>query len=174
MDFLEILQERRSIRKYEKEHISDADLQEVLQAGLLSQSSRNRRPWELVVVRERDMLDKLSCCRDHGAAMLKEADCAVLVFADIETSDVWTEDCSIVMSNMHIMADSLGLGSCWIQGRLRVAEDGRTTEDYCRQLLQVPDRFALEAILSLGVAAEDPEPHSLEELDSAKIHFEKF
>ncbi len=174
MDFLTILQERRSIRKYTGEHIEDADLQEVLEAGLLSQSSRGRRPWELVVVRNREMLKKLSHCRDHGAAMLAGADCAILVFADTELSDVWTEDCSIVMSSMHIMADSLGLGSCWIQGRLRVAEDGSTTEDYCRKLLGVPEKFALEAILSLGIPAEEPEAHSLEELDRTKIHFDKF
>ena len=174
MDFLTILQERRSIRKYTGEHVSDADLQEVLEAGLLSQSSRGRRPWELIVVRDREVLEKLSHCRDHGAAMLADADCAILVFADAGVSDVWTEDCSIVMSNMHIMADSLGLGSCWIQGRLRVAEDGRSTEDYFRELLGVPERFALEAILSLGDAAEDPEPHSLEELDHTKIHYDKF
>lgn len=34
-------------------------------------------------------------------------------------TDVWTEDCSIAMSNMHLVADSLGLGSCWIQERCR-------------------------------------------------------
>ncbi len=80
MDFLTILQERRSIRKYTGEHVSDADLQEVLEAGLLSQSSRGRRPWELIVVRDREVLEKLSHCRDHGAAMLADADCAILVF----------------------------------------------------------------------------------------------
>ena len=83
MDFLTILQERRSIRKYTGEHVSDADLQEVLEAGLLSQSSRGRRPWELIVVRDREVLEKLSHCRDHGAAMLADADCAILVFAEI-------------------------------------------------------------------------------------------
>ena len=174
MDFLTILQERRSIRKYTGEHVSDADLQEVLEAGLLSQSSRGRRPWELIVVRDREVLEKLSHCRDHGAAMLADADCAILVFADTEVSDVWTEDCSIVMSNMHIMADSLGLGSCWIQGRLREALDGRTAEEYLRELLKFPVNYRLEAILSLGMPEGHPAMRELSELPMDKVHMEQF
>ena len=41
--------------------------------------------------------------------MLENAGCAILVFANPEKTDVWVEDCSIVMSNMHLMADSLDL-----------------------------------------------------------------
>ena len=48
--------------------------------------------------------------------MLAGADSAVVVIADPEKTDVWTEDCSIAMAYMHLAADSLGLGSCWIQG----------------------------------------------------------
>ena len=46
--------------------------------------------------------------------MLAGASVAIVVIADPEKTDVWTEDCSIVMSNMHNMAHDLGLGSCWI------------------------------------------------------------
>ena len=89
--------------------------------------------------------------------MLAGAGAAVVVVADEERTDVWIEDCSIVMANMHLMADSLGVGSCWIQGRLREASDGRTTEEYLRQLLGIPENYRLEAMLSLS-----------------KVHFEKF
>ena len=45
--------------------------------------------------------------------MLKEAACAIVVVGNEDASDVWIEDCSAVMSNMHLMAHALGLGSCW-------------------------------------------------------------
>ena len=51
--------------------------------------------------------------------MLAGADLAVVVVGDEERSDTWTEDCSVVMENMHLMASVLGVGSCWIQIRLR-------------------------------------------------------
>ena len=172
MDLMELLLNRRSIRKYTGERISEKNLEKILQAGLASASGRNRKPWELVVVQDREMLEKLSHCRTGAAKMLEKAGCAILVFADMAKTDVWTEDCSIVMSNMHLMAASLGLGSCWIQGRLREAENGQTADAYCRELLHVPNGYALEAILSVGVPFEHPEPHRAEELAAEKVHYE--
>lgn len=174
MELIEIMRNRRSVRKYTGEAIPDEKLELVLQAGLLSASSRAVRPWEFIVVRDRKTLTAMSECREGSAKMLAGADCAVAVVADTKKSDVWTEDCSIAMANMHLMADSLGLGSCWIQGRLRTASDGRTTEEYLRQLLGFPKSYALEAILSLGMPDGHPEPHSAADLETKKIHEECF
>ena len=112
--------------------------------------------------------------REQITKMLENAGCAILVFANPEKTDVWVEDCSIVMSNMHLMADSLGLGSCWIQGRLREAENGESTEVYCRKLLNVPEEYVLEAILSVGILKEHPNAHTLEELEKEKVHYETY
>lgn len=106
--------------------------------------------------------------------MLEGADTTIVVIADPEKTDVWTEDCSIAMANMHLMADSLGVGSCWIQGRLREAPDGRTTEEYLRELLQYPKGYKLEAILSLGMPDNHPGPYSIDELPMEKVHREKY
>lgn len=174
MDLLEIMQNRRSIRKYTGEKISDEALEKVLQAGLLSASSRARRPWELIVVKDRDTLKKMAECRKGSAKMLEGADTAVAVVGDENASDVWIEDCSIVMSNMHLMAESLGLGSCWIQGRLREAPSGQSTEEYLRDILGYPEHYRLEAILSMGIAASHPKRTELSELLTEKIHRERF
>lgn len=131
MDLLNLLLSRRSIRRYTESPIPQRALETILAAGLLSPSSRGRRPWEFVVVQNPKTLEALSHCRQGSAAMLAGAKAAILVFADPEKTDVWTEDCAIAMSNMHLMAHHLGLGSCWIQGRLRQAEDGTSTEACC-------------------------------------------
>ena len=174
MELLEIMRRRRSVRTYTGERIPAEKIEQVLQAGLFSASGRSRRPWEFIVVRERETLDKMARCRDHGAAMLAGADCAIVVVADPAKTDVWTEDCAIAMTNMHLMADHLGLGSCWIQGRLRIAEDGRSTKAFLRELLRFPEDFEVEAILSLGMAAEHPAPHTPEELPLDQVHREQF
>ena len=174
MDLLNLLLSRRSIRRYTESPIPQRALETILAAGLLSPSSRGRRPWEFVVVQNPKTLEALSHCRQGSAAMLSGAKAAILVFADPEKTDVWTEDCAIAMSNMHLMAHHLGLGSCWIQGRLRQAENGTSTEAFCRALLSVPARYTLEAILSLGFPAIQPEPHSLEDLPREKSHWDTF
>lgn len=171
----EILMKRRSIRRYTQERIPDEVLTQILNAGLLSPSSRGICPWEFIVVREKDCLAYLSGCREGGhASMLQGADCAVVVVANPENADAWIEDCAIAMSNMHLTADSLGVGSCWIQGRMRNAEQNITTEAYVRKYLQFPDTFQLEAILSLGMPAAFPKPHDLKNLPLKKIHWEKY
>lgn len=174
MELLEIMQNRHSVRKYTRETISEDKLRIILSAGLLSASSRSIRPWELIVVRNKETLHKLASCRKGSAKMLENADVAIVVIADHTRSDVWIEDCSIVMSNMHLMADSLGIGSCWIQGRLREAENGQTTEAYIRSFLDIPEQFSLEAILSLGMPMEHASKTELSDLLCEKIHCERF
>ena len=174
MDLLTLMQRRRSVRKYTDVAIPDDKIQQILQAGLLSPSSRGVRPWALIVVRNRAVLEKMAHCRQGAAKMLMGADAAIVVVADAGLSDVWVEDCAIVMSNMHLMAESLGVGSCWIQGRLREASDGRTAEEYLRELLKFPVNYRLEAILSLGMPEGHPAMRELSELPMDKVHMEQF
>lgn len=174
MELLEMMRKRRSVRTYTPETVPEEKLTAILQAGLLSASGKAIRPWEFLVIRKKDTLQAMSECRVAGSKMLASADCAVVVLGDEKKSDVWVEDCSVAMANMHLMADSLGLGSCWIQGRLREAPGGRTTEEYLRELLGFPENYRLEAILSLGMPQNHPEAYELEKLPMEKIHREKF
>ena len=174
MELLEIMKNRRSVRTYTGEPIPREKLEQVIQAGLLSPSGRSIRPWELIVVRNPETLQALSGCRTAPVKMLQEGACAIAVVADAAKIDVWVEDCSIVMNNMHLMADALGYGSCWVQCRLREAIDGRSTEEYVRDILHFPESHHLEAILALGVIDTHPAPRTLDKLRMDKVHYETF
>ena len=101
------------------------------------------------------ILLKLTDAREGSADMLKTADAAVIVTADTTVNDVWIEDCSIAMSNMHITAAEQGVGSCWIQIRNRRSRiKGITSEEYVRKLFDLDETYAVEAVLSLGIASE--------------------
>ena len=156
VDVLDAMARRRSLRRYSGEPVPQALLDRILEAGLRSASGRSRRPWELIVVRDRAMLDELAECREQGAGMLTGADAAIVVVADPTLADTWVEDCSIVMANMQLEAAASGVGSCWIQGRLRQAADGRSTHEFVANLLKVPAPYQLEAILSLGMPGAKP------------------
>lgn len=174
MDLLEVMRSRRSVRTYTGETVAEEKVDQILKAGLLSASGKNLKPWEFIVVRDKEVLAKLTKSRAAGAAMIEHADCAIVVIGDTEKTDVWTEDCSAAMTNMHLMADYLGVGSCWVQGRLREASDGRTTEDFIRELLSILDKYGVEAILSLGMTKDHPAAYSVDELPMEKVHKEKF
>jgi len=174
MELLEMMQNRRSVRTYTGESVPEEAVTKILQAGLLSASGKAKRPWEFIVVRDKKMLKALSECRPTGPGMLADADCAIVVLGDEEKTDVWVEDCCVAMANMHLMADSLGVGSCWVQGRLRMAPDGRTAEEYVRELLKFPEHLRLEAILSLGMPQRHPASRELDQLPMEKIHRENY
>lgn len=174
MELLDIMYQRKSLRKYSGEEVPKEKLDMILKAGLLAPSGRRAKPWEFIVVRDKDMLQKLADARTGAANMLKGADCAIVVVADGEKTDVWTEDCSIAMAHMHLMASHVGVGSCWIQGRLREAANGMSSDEYVRGLLEVPAGYKLEAILSLGMPEEIPAGYTEEDLLTEKIHYERF
>ena len=170
MELLKLMKKRRSIRSYTGEALTEENLNQILAAGLLSPSGHNTKPWEFLVVRNKELLEKMTKCREGAANMLKGADTAIVVLADPTKTDVWTEDCSIAMEHMHLMADSMGIGSCWIQGRLRKAATGQTTEEYLREVLGFSENLRLEAVLSLGMPAVKPEPHTMDSLLWDRIH----
>ena len=174
MELLELMKSRRSIRKYKADVLSEEDITAILQAGMLSASGRARRPWEFIVVEDKAVLQQMAGCRAGAVKMLKEAACAIVVVGNSDVTDVWVEDCSIAMSNMHLMAHALGLGSCWVQGRLRKADDGRDTDEYVRSILGYPENYKLLAILTVGVPNEEKDTYELDKLPVEKIHRERF
>lgn len=173
--FKRIMSDRRSVRTYTGEAIPAETLDLVVRAGLMSPRGRNLPSVELIVVKNKAALEFLSECRPHGPGMLAGADAAVIVLGNSEVSDVWTEDCCAAMTAMHIMADSLGLGSCWVQIRTRESKlEGKTAEDVCREFFDIPDNYKIEAVLSLGMPKLKPEPKSFDDVDLSMVHTERF
>ncbi len=173
-DLLEIMRTRRSVRKYTAQEISDEDIKKILNAALLAPSGHSKYPCEFIVVKNRETLNKMSQCRVNVAKMLEDAAYAVVVIADKEKSDTIVEDCSVAMMNMELEATSLGIGNCWIQIRGRDAENGSTSEDYLRGILNFPEKFACQSVLSLGYPDKMPRQRELDKLKFEKIHYENF
>ena len=145
--FFDLLKKRRSIRKYINKKIEKEKVDMIIKSALMSPSSRGRRPWEFVLVEDRDLLEKLSKCREHGSQFLKEAALAVVVLADPDKCDVWIEDASIASLIIQLTAHSLDLGSCWIQVRERYKNEFQKTEDYIKELLDIPLIIVLNLLL---------------------------
>ncbi|MDO3379973.1 nitroreductase family protein [Geoalkalibacter halelectricus] len=171
---LDLLKKRRSIRRFKPDTVSSADLQTLQEAVLRSPSSRGRNPWEFIFVTDAELRGRLSRAKLHGAEFLAQAPLAVAVIADPKKCDVWIEDCSIAAILLQITAESLGLGSCWAQMRLRDHDAQTSAEDYLRQVLELPPDYRVPFILGIGHPAEAPPGHPREALNWDKIHFNRF
>ena len=171
---LDLLKTRRSIRRFKDREIEKEKVDMILKAGLLSPSSRGRRPWEFIVVNDKQLLETLSSSREHGSQFLAGAPLAIVVIADPDVCDEWVEDASIAAIIMQVTAHWMGLGSCWIQARKRYRANDEKTEDYIKRSLGIPEKYNVECIIALGYKDEDKPPHDQESLPYKKLHFNKY
>lgn len=166
---LELMRKRRSIRKFKKDRIAQTSIDDLKEAVLRSPSSRGNRPWKFFFVQDVEVITRLSLCKESGSAFLKNASLAVVVCGDETLSDVWIEDCSIAAIILHLAAESLGLGSCWIQVRNRRHNIEATSEDYVRNILDIDYPLRVLAIIAIGLPDEVKAGYPYESLDLGKV-----
>ena len=170
MEFIDVLLNRRSTRKFNDRKITKEELDKILKAGLLAPSSRNRKPINFLVVERKETLKELADAKDRGAELIAGADKAIVVVADTMISDTWCEDSSIALTYLHLAATDLGIGSCWVQIHMR-KKDGVYAEKVVRDIVKIDEHYRIAGILALGHSDDIPEPHTLDDIDKAKIHF---
>lgn len=114
---IKTLLERRSVRKFKTQQITDEELKAVLDAGLYAPSGANRQSALFIVVQDRETLKTLAAM--NAAVMggsgnpYYDAPTVILVLARRNDSTA-VEDASLAIGNMCNAAAALGLGSCWI------------------------------------------------------------
>ncbi len=172
--FMPLIRKRRSIRKFLKRNVETEKVDQLVEAALRAPSSRGLNPWEFIVVTEKYLLEKLSKAKKHGSSFLNNAPLGVAVCADPEKCDVWIEDASIASTYIQLAAESLGLGSCWVQIRDRMHDESHdknnTAEGYVAGVLNIPENLRIESIIAIGYPDEKKPPHSREELQYEKVH----
>lgn len=171
---LDLLLTRRSIRKFTDKEVEREKLDTILKCGLLAPSSRSRRPWEFIVVNDKAILGKIAKCKEHGSSFLANAPIGIVIIADPAVCDVWVEDASIVAVIMQLAAQSLGLGSCWIQVRERTRSVEESSEAYLKKILNIPASYKVECILAIGYPGEEKPAYAEGDLPYSKIHVNHF
>lgn len=169
-NFATLIKNRRSTRKYRDQLMNPDQVEMILKAALMAPAGKRKNPWQFIVVEDKTMLEKLSDCKPHGAAFLKECAMAVVVMANVMESDTWIEDCSIAATFMQLQAEDLGLGSCWVQVRGRDTEDDMDSAQYVRQLFDVPYQMDVLCIIGMGYKDQERAPFDEANLQWEKIH----
>jgi nitroreductase len=173
-DFQELIKSRRSMRKFTDEELTQDQVELLLKAALMSPSSKRSNGWQFVVVDDKETLKRLSVCKASGAHVLEGAPLAIVVLADPLVSDVWIEDASIATLMIQLQAEDLGLGSCWIQVRCRETENGESSEDVVREILDIPLQMQVLSIVAVGHKGMERKPFDEAHLQWEKVHLNKF
>lgn len=116
-DMLNLILQRRSIKRYKPEMVERGLIEQVIQAGLAAASGMNRQSPIVVAISDPEVRNRLAAA--NAAVMGADMDpfygapVVLVVLAD-KNVPTYVYDGSLVMGNMMLAAEALGLGSCWI------------------------------------------------------------
>lgn len=151
----EIIKKRRSIRNYDaKGVVTDEQLKTLVEAAMFAPSACNMRPWEFIVVRNRETLNKITEFH-NWAKMLKTAAAAIIVCAHPEVQKgkagegMWQHDCGAATQNILLQAAALDLGTCWCG----VHPVEKYMEEI-RKLFSLDSKTMPFCVIAVGVPAE--------------------
>ena len=173
-NFSDLIRNRRSMRKFTDEELTQDQVLTLLKAALMAPSSKRSNCWQFIVVDDKDTLEKLSFCKESGAAFVKDAALAIVVTADPLASDVWIEDASIASIMIQLQAEDLGLGSCWVQVRERFTANGTPANEYIHELLYLPLQLQVLSVIAVGHKGMERKPFDELHLQWEKVHINKF
>ena len=161
--------ERRSIRKYTGEPVSDEDLRDLLKAAMAAPSAGNGQPWEFIIVNDRQLLTEITKVHPYSA-MLLQAPLAIIVCGKLDNErykGYWAQDCSAATENILIAAQSKGLGTVWL-GVYPVEE----RVNGIRKIFKIPENMIPLNVIAVGHPAEKKKPS--DRYDENRIHFNKW
>jgi len=157
---IEAIRHRRSVRAYKSEQISSEELNTILEAATWAPSGHGKQDSLIVAVQDEELCKQLRRMNAEVMGVITDpyygAPTIVLVFSDFNNADQdnWVKDGSLVIGTMMLAAESVGVGSCWIN---RCTEMFRTEEGKAlKARLGVPDHYEGVGSVALGYAATTP------------------
>lgn len=113
---MNIILERRSIRKYTNERVSREEIEKLIEAAYSAPSACNKKPFKIYVITNEEVLNKLD---KSGRYTNMHSPLIIVVCGDMKKAlprylkEYWIQDASAVSQNILLASTSLGLGSCW-------------------------------------------------------------
>jgi nitroreductase len=178
-ELMDIIKGRRSIRRYQEREIADADLQKILESVQWSPSWANTQCWEIVVIKDKDMKEKINetlTATNPARKGLPGAPVVLAVCGKTQSSgyykgEVTTKfgdwimfDLGIATQSICLTAHSLGLGTVVV---------GLFDHDKAKQVLGAGEGYEVVALIPVGYPAKDSPVPKRREI-SEFTHYDKF
>lgn len=148
MEFYEVIETRRSVRKYKNTQIPDDVLNRVLNAARIAPSGSNRQPWRFIVIRDEERKKKMVQLCHHQLFIAQAPVLIVGCGKNIHYNrGEWMGDYSVIVDvaiafdHLTLAARAEGLGTCWI---------GSFDNEGIKKYLEIPDDVNVVALTPLG------------------------
>jgi len=173
LDVFQAIKQRRSIRAYTSENVSEEEVEKLIDAARWAPSAGDIQPWEFVIVRDAEIKRKLAAAA-LDQTFIEEAPVVIVVCADEAQSSqgygyrgvtlYCIQDTAAAIQNILLAAHALGLGTCWI---------GAFREELVKRTLKTPLNVRPVAIIPVGHAAEKPRTPLRKPIREI-VHYETF
>lgn len=168
MDFLDVINSRRSVRNFTSEPVSKDLIAKIIEIAIKAPSACNVQGWQFIAVDDGKIKQRLVDC--GGSIVIKNAPVGILVLYDNRTKDIehydFIQSAAAGIENLVLAATYYGLGSCWICHL--------PTKKQLREIFSIPPYFEPMAYVLLGhkqrVPVELPRKYKVENL----IGYNKF
>lgn len=168
MSEIDLLLSRRSIRHYKNESVDKGVMIELVKAGMAAPSAFNQQPWEFVLVKEKEVLEKIAK-RHPFSSMAQYAAGFIIVCGnpglDKRDLGMWPQDCAAATENILLAAHALNLGAVWI-GVYPNKEHMTVFHKIC----QIPNDIVPFSGVCFGIP--DTSKDSADRFDESRIHWD--
>jgi len=153
MDVMEAIEKRRSVRSYQNKSVSEEKLKKILEAARLAPSAKNLQSYKFIVVKDQKLRDKLM----EAAANQSFVGEAPVVIVGVSLNPDYVMTCkipaypidvAIALDHITLAATEEGLGTCWV---------GKFYQDKVKEILNIPEKYKVVALLALGYPADSPD-----------------
>lgn len=160
MDFIDLVKQRQSVRKYSSRPVSESDLNKCIEAARLAPSASNSQPWKFIIVDEPELRMQIAdATATRGLPInnfAKQAPILLIIVIErpafitrmagkIKNKDFEWTDLGITAEHFCLQATELGLGTCMI---------GWFNENKIMELLGVPDSKRIGLVITLGYPSD--------------------
>lgn len=161
---------RRAIRKYTSQQVEKTKLDTLLKSAIYAPSALNKQPWEVRVVQNKVLIDKInerfvayakgrnmqgSAARaaEPGFSVFHGATTVIVVARDVENNYSFL-DVGLLTQNMLLSAHAIGLGTCPIGSVVPILNDPENSD--LTDLLKFPQGYEVALAISVGYPDEKP------------------
>ena len=167
---MDIIFNRRSVRKYTEQKIEPEKVDRMLRAAMQAPSATNQQPWEFLVIDDKDTIVKLAEFSPY-AKMLPGAPLAMVILEKQGMcAPLFTEqDLGAAVQNLMLQAVEDGLGSVWMGvGR------GTERERFLTEMFNLPEPVKPFAVLAIGYPADENANKFVDRYDERRVHYNKY
>ena len=181
---LACIKSRRSIRRYKEDQISEDQLDLLLEAATWAPSGSNSQSWLFLALQNKGLLVELNTIikkafltwtpdDDYPAKKRAVINSAkenfsffhnaptLIIAANVPGYQNGLADCTLALQNIFLMAQSIGLGTCWIN-QLRWLRDESTVREFL-VTIGIPLEYEIFCSAVVGCPAHAPSPFARKE-----------